>query len=167
MPLWYAGRRLIFEGRSSFCKTFFVVNYPTDHSPHSTLYHNLHIAARAMPKLSRDHKSDPNPTPKSEDSSGVEAAAVTSSEPFVIEGGYGWICVVAVCFMNAHTWGISTVSFPQPRSCSLSLTETAPGSATACSWHTTRHLVPLPAPQLSTTPSSVASSTPRLSSSHL
>lgn len=27
------------------------------------------------------------------------------------DGGYGWICVLAVFLINAHTWGINSVRF--------------------------------------------------------
>lgn len=27
-------------------------------------------------------------------------------------GGYGWVCVVCVFLINAHTWGINFVSWP-------------------------------------------------------
>jgi hypothetical protein len=29
--------------------------------------------------------------------------------PIEIDGGYGWICVVCVFLINAHTWGINSV----------------------------------------------------------
>lgn len=32
-------------------------------------------------------------------------------EPIEIDGGYGWICVVCVFLVNAHTWGINGVRF--------------------------------------------------------
>jgi hypothetical protein len=25
------------------------------------------------------------------------------------DGGYGWVCVVCVALMNAHTWGVNSV----------------------------------------------------------
>jgi hypothetical protein len=28
----------------------------------------------------------------------------------VPDGGYGWVCVVCIFFMNSHTWGINSVS---------------------------------------------------------
>lgn len=27
------------------------------------------------------------------------------------DGGYGWVCVACVFWINAHTWGINSVSF--------------------------------------------------------
>lgn len=30
-------------------------------------------------------------------------------KPPEIDGGYGWVCVVAVFLINAHTWGINSV----------------------------------------------------------
>jgi hypothetical protein len=32
------------------------------------------------------------------------------SEPVVTDGGYDWVCVLAILLINVHTWGISTVS---------------------------------------------------------
>ena len=29
-------------------------------------------------------------------------------------GGYGWVCVVCVFLINAHTWGFNVVSEPLP-----------------------------------------------------
>src|ERR1700753_45906 len=44
--------------------------------------------------------------------------AETGSIPLDLEpdaippnGGYGWICVVIVFFINAHTWGLNSVSY--------------------------------------------------------
>ena len=31
-------------------------------------------------------------------------------------GGYGWVCVVCVFLINAHTWGFNVVSEPLPSS---------------------------------------------------
>lgn len=28
------------------------------------------------------------------------------------DGGYGWVCVVCVALVNAHTWGINSVCVP-------------------------------------------------------
>jgi hypothetical protein len=30
--------------------------------------------------------------------------------PDVPDGGYGWVCVACVFWINAHTWGINSVS---------------------------------------------------------
>lgn len=32
------------------------------------------------------------------------------------DGGYGWICVIAVFLVNAHTWGVNSVFVDFPRS---------------------------------------------------
>lgn len=31
-------------------------------------------------------------------------------EDVIPEGGYGWVCVASVFWLNAHTWGINSVS---------------------------------------------------------
>lgn len=31
-------------------------------------------------------------------------------------GGYGWLCVMCVFLINAHTWGLNFVSWPLPSS---------------------------------------------------
>ncbi|RJE24206.1 transporter [Aspergillus sclerotialis] len=31
-------------------------------------------------------------------------------EGVIPEGGYGWVCVASVFWLNAHTWGINSVS---------------------------------------------------------
>lgn len=36
------------------------------------------------------------------------------------DGGYGWVCVACVFWINAHTWGINSVSTPH----TIFLTET-------------------------------------------
>lgn len=28
------------------------------------------------------------------------------------EGGYGWVCVLCIFLINAHTWGINSVTTP-------------------------------------------------------
>lgn len=30
------------------------------------------------------------------------------------DGGYGWVCVACVFWINAHTWGINSVSIKDP-----------------------------------------------------
>ena len=30
------------------------------------------------------------------------------------DGGYGWVCVVCVFLIDAHTWGFNFVSLPLP-----------------------------------------------------
>ena len=40
------------------------------------------------------------------------AAHATDWEYVPPNGGYGWVCVVCVFFINAHTWGINFVSWP-------------------------------------------------------
>jgi hypothetical protein len=43
-----------------------------------------------------------------------------SQEPLVPNGGYGWICVACIFFLNSHTWGINSVRCPLPISQALS-----------------------------------------------
>lgn len=39
----------------------------------------------------------------------VDADIEGHCEEVLVDGGYGWICVLAVALINAHTWGIVTV----------------------------------------------------------
>ena len=39
---------------------------------------------------------------------------ITSVEPVPPDGGYGWVCTFAVFLINAHTWGVSSVSSQKP-----------------------------------------------------
>lgn len=40
----------------------------------------------------------------------VEPERVIYQEDTIPDGGYGWVCVVCVFWINAHTWGINSVS---------------------------------------------------------
>ena len=40
------------------------------------------------------------------------AAHVKDRDYVPPNGGYGWVCVVCVFLINAHTWGINFVSWP-------------------------------------------------------
>lgn len=33
-------------------------------------------------------------------------------EPIPPNGGYGWVCMMAVFLINAHTWGVNAVRHP-------------------------------------------------------
>lgn len=41
---------------------------------------------------------------------GQQAVNVVSREDVPPDGGYGWICAACVFFINAHTWGVNSVS---------------------------------------------------------
>lgn len=45
-----------------------------------------------------------------EDLSARTITKQTSNPP--PDGGYGWVCVVCTFLINAHTWGINSVSIP-------------------------------------------------------
>jgi hypothetical protein len=47
------------------------------------------------------------------------------------DGGYGWVCVVAVFFINGFTWGIVAVSLPhfQPAQYDISDPLTSPSAS--------------------------------------
>lgn len=38
---------------------------------------------------------------------------VASQEDVPPDGGYGWVCTLCVFLINAHTWGVNSVSFRQ------------------------------------------------------
>jgi hypothetical protein len=40
----------------------------------------------------------------------IEPKDLNSIEPIPPNGGYGWVCTLGVCLINAHTWGINSVS---------------------------------------------------------
>lgn len=40
---------------------------------------------------------------------------IETGEQIFPDGGYGWVCVVATFLINAHSWGINTVSTTQGR----------------------------------------------------
>lgn len=42
-----------------------------------------------------------------------EAENVASQEDVPPDGGYGWVCTVCVFLINAHTWGVNSVSSRQ------------------------------------------------------
>ena len=42
-------------------------------------------------------------------------ANLALAEPVPPNGGYGWVCTLAVFLVNAHTWGVNAVS--RPSSC--------------------------------------------------
>lgn len=39
-----------------------------------------------------------------------EMTNVASIEPVPPNGGYGWVCTLAVFLINSHTWGVNAVS---------------------------------------------------------
>jgi hypothetical protein len=68
---------------------------------------------------SRDHGDDLEPRGLKEGRRGSAernpAAAVQQEKPgddVPPDGGYGWVCVASVFWINAHTWGINSVSIP-------------------------------------------------------
>jgi hypothetical protein len=55
------------------------------------------------PLYKRDHRQDLN------ESTPVTEPDHKNSQD-VPDGGYGWVCVACVFWINAHTWGINSVS---------------------------------------------------------
>lgn len=57
--------------------------------------------------------SEKSPPDEPVDRSQAEIEPITTDpeevKPPEIDGGYGWVCVVAVFLINAHTWGINSV----------------------------------------------------------
>lgn len=41
---------------------------------------------------------------------------VAGREDVPPDGGYGWVCSVALLFINAHTWGVNSVCY-NPNTC--------------------------------------------------
>lgn len=67
---------------------------------------------------SRDYDRDPateDPLYKRDHQQGVDGS-IPVAEPDhknpqdLPDGGYGWVCVACVFWINAHTWGINSVS---------------------------------------------------------
>lgn len=43
----------------------------------------------------------------------LESANDNQNEEMAVDGGYGWICVICVFLINAHTWGFNSVGKPR------------------------------------------------------
>lgn len=41
---------------------------------------------------------------------GVEAVYVVNRQDIPPDGGYGWVCAASLFLINAHTWGVNSVS---------------------------------------------------------
>lgn len=54
--------------------------------------------------------------PVNTDPERAQLPARTEVEPSP-DGGYGWVCVLCVFLVNAHTWGINSVGFAALRQC--------------------------------------------------
>ena len=52
---------------------------------------------------------DRSSIPRSDE--GLEAKKPEDIPP---DGGYGWVCVVCACLINANTWGVNSVSSSSP-----------------------------------------------------
>lgn len=48
----------------------------------------------------------------------VEQPSTAKPKDIPPEGGYGWVCVACVTFINAHTWGVNTVRLTSVKSLS-------------------------------------------------
>jgi hypothetical protein len=64
---------------------------------------------------SRDYDRDATAEdPKREHQQGVDDSTVAEPDhknpQDLPDGGYGWVCVACVFWINAHTWGINSVS---------------------------------------------------------
>lgn len=51
--------------------------------------------------------SPPGEAQRNKDAKSLEAKY---QQDVVPDGGYGWVCVACVFWINAHTWGINSVS---------------------------------------------------------
>lgn len=55
------------------------------------------------PKNDHDINADTTEVPE-------QALNIVDREDVPPNGGYGWICTACVFLMNAHTWGVNSVS---------------------------------------------------------
>lgn len=66
---------------------------------------------------SRDYDETPNLDPLSQvqeqqqQDSAPKDAETKYEQDVVPDGGYGWVCVACVFWINAHTWGINSVGY--------------------------------------------------------
>ena len=64
---------------------------------------------------SRDYDETPNLDPLSQvqeqqqQDSAPKDTETKYEQDIVPDGGYGWVCVACVFWINAHTWGINSV----------------------------------------------------------
>ena len=69
-------------------------------------------AASPVDEIGESHalEADPQaPSPK-QDFEVIDAQAnVVTREDVPQDGGFGWVCVVCVLLINAHTWGVNSV----------------------------------------------------------
>lgn len=66
-----------------------------------------------------DEHANQNPTDNESsnpDPEGAQPLAYPELNP-PPDGGYGWVCVVCVFLVNAHTWGINSVGFVASMRC--------------------------------------------------
>lgn len=81
---------------------------------------------RLSPPISNDGLSSTEQHRENNLAAGDESRNVTENAPEKREdvppdGGYGWVCTGCNFFINAHTWGINSVSNSLQRYKSLSL----------------------------------------------
>lgn len=55
-------------------------------------------------------ESDTSPPVEAQRSTDANNIEVKYQQDVVPDGGYGWVCVACVFWINAHTWGINSVS---------------------------------------------------------
>ena len=75
---------------------------PRGKSAEDTVPSNDSIDTAIVPNISRDLV----------DNVDVEQPSTSQTEKpkdTPPEGGYGWVCVICVTFINAHTWGVNAV----------------------------------------------------------
>lgn len=69
---------------------------------------------RRMDNTQTVHKMGKSDTGEAEDKPSAEVEAVGPVVDVPPDGGYGWVVVAAVFFLNSSTWGVNSVSIFLP-----------------------------------------------------
>lgn len=78
-----------------------------DHAPIDVI--RSHQDERASRASSRHEPTNPQSQPQEEQHADLDPEEKYKRD-VPPDGGYGWVCVACVFWINAHTWGINSVS---------------------------------------------------------